>query len=207
MSSPPSPPPPLPPPPPGPPPTGIPLPPPPPPPPPPSPTNTSTANYFFGFVITFVVLVLLFVGCGIGSWRRFRLVGTALDERLQDMEGTAFAGRKRGRRRLIRPIFWDTWTYPKTLTRFAPASFDKAKWVDMQVSPPDFLPPSFFFVRVCACVYCIRQRYVLIYWEPQTQVLTPAFVFPSSPLLRVAGLCGVHLVSVEIEIEHVHAQV
>lgn len=29
------------------------------------------ANYFFGFLITFVVLLLIFVGCGIGSRRRF----------------------------------------------------------------------------------------------------------------------------------------
>lgn len=29
------------------------------------------ANYFFGFLITFVVLFLIFVGCGIGSRRRF----------------------------------------------------------------------------------------------------------------------------------------
>lgn len=29
------------------------------------------ANYFFGFLITFVVLLLLFIGCGIGSRRRF----------------------------------------------------------------------------------------------------------------------------------------
>jgi hypothetical protein len=29
------------------------------------------ANYFFGFLVTFVVLFLIFVGCGIGSRRRF----------------------------------------------------------------------------------------------------------------------------------------
>jgi len=29
------------------------------------------ANYFFGFLITFVVLLLVFVGCGIGSRRRY----------------------------------------------------------------------------------------------------------------------------------------
>ncbi|KAF8962560.1 hypothetical protein BDZ97DRAFT_1759170 [Flammula alnicola] len=29
------------------------------------------ANYFFGFLITFVVLLLIFVGCGIGTRRRF----------------------------------------------------------------------------------------------------------------------------------------
>ena len=32
---------------------------------------TRGANYFFGFLITFVVLLLIFVGCGIGSRRRF----------------------------------------------------------------------------------------------------------------------------------------
>lgn len=47
----------------------------------PSPTNGGNsgggssmqrgANYFFGFLITFVVLLLLFIGCGIGSRRRF----------------------------------------------------------------------------------------------------------------------------------------
>lgn len=29
------------------------------------------ANYFFGFLITFVILLLIFIGCGIGSRRRF----------------------------------------------------------------------------------------------------------------------------------------
>ncbi|KAF5310735.1 hypothetical protein D9619_007897 [Psilocybe cf. subviscida] len=29
------------------------------------------ANYFFGFLITFVVLLLIFIGCGIGTRRRF----------------------------------------------------------------------------------------------------------------------------------------
>lgn len=29
------------------------------------------ANYFFGFLITFVVLLLVFVGCGIGTRRRY----------------------------------------------------------------------------------------------------------------------------------------
>ncbi|KAG9313474.1 hypothetical protein JVU11DRAFT_5799 [Chiua virens] len=87
-------------------------------PPPPPPTNSSSsgsitsANYFFGFVVTFVVLLLLFVGCGIGSWRRFRLMGTAWDVPLQAMDRTSFGTRKRGRRRLVRPVFWETWTAP-----------------------------------------------------------------------------------------------
>ncbi|KAG8216816.1 hypothetical protein J3R82DRAFT_7071, partial [Butyriboletus roseoflavus] len=105
---------------------------PPPSPPPPSPTETSTANYFFGFVITFVVLLLFFVACGVGSWRRFRLAGTAWDERLQDMEGSSFVGQKRGRRRLIRPVFWETWSRPDGLTPLAPALSEKGKWVGMQ---------------------------------------------------------------------------
>ena len=29
------------------------------------------ANYFFGFLITFVILLLIFIGCGIGTRRRF----------------------------------------------------------------------------------------------------------------------------------------
>ena len=127
-----------------PPPTGAPS----PPPPPPSPTDTSTANYFFGFVITFVVLLLLFVACGIGSWRRFRLTGTAWDERLQDMEGSSFVRRKRGRRRLIRPVFWEAWSCPEELTPLAPALSEKGKWVGTQVSP---LLPSLFFHVYFAC--------------------------------------------------------
>ncbi|KAF8547032.1 hypothetical protein OG21DRAFT_1517682 [Imleria badia] len=140
MSSPPPPPPPGPPPPgpppPGPPPTGSPPPGPPPgPPPPPSaPSSITSANYFFGFVITFVVLLLLFIGCGIGSWRRFRLVGTAWDERLQDMEGSPFSTRKRGRRRLVRPMLSETWTHPpKASTRRAlSASSEQHKWESIQ---------------------------------------------------------------------------
>ena len=116
--------------------------PPPPPPngsPPPNSADTSSvtnANYFFGFVITFVVLLLLFVGCGIGSWRRFRLIGTAWDERLQDMEGSPFATpRKRGRRRLVRPVFSETWTDPMASIHFVPgAASDKEKWGGVQVS-------------------------------------------------------------------------
>ncbi|KAN0084268.1 hypothetical protein V8E55_007772 [Tylopilus felleus] len=130
-------------PPPGPPPSGPPPPggtPPPPPPngsPPPNSADTSSvtnANYFFGFVITFVVLLLLFVGCGIGSWRRFRLIGTAWDERLQDMEGSPFATpRKRGRRRLVRPVFSETWTDPMASIHFVPgAASDKEKWGGVQ---------------------------------------------------------------------------
>ena len=147
------------------PPSGPPPPPPPPPPvpppgmstptdaPPPPPTDTSSttsattitsANYFFGFVITFVVLVLLFVGCGIGSWRRFRLIGTAWDERLQDMEGSPFSARRRGRRRLVRPVFSETWTHPKALADVAPVgSSDKGKWEGVQVSAA-FLRFPFF---------------------------------------------------------------
>ncbi|KAH0826565.1 hypothetical protein J3R83DRAFT_4921 [Lanmaoa asiatica] len=108
-------------------------PPPPPPPPPPGPTDTATANYIFGFVITLVVLLVLFVACGVGSWRRFRIIGTALDERLQNMEGSPFRARKRCRRRLVRPVFCETWTYPNgSLANPAPAPSEKNKWVDVQ---------------------------------------------------------------------------
>jgi len=117
-----------PPPPPGPPPTGPPPPPPPtgsppPPPPPPPSTSVTSTNYFFGFVITFVVLLLLFIGCGLGSWRRFRLVGTAWDVQLQDMEGTPFTVRRRARRRLVRPTFLETWTSPASLAHLAACSW------------------------------------------------------------------------------------
>ncbi|KAF9225887.1 hypothetical protein BS17DRAFT_815566 [Gyrodon lividus] len=63
-----------------------------------SPTITS-ANYFFGFIVTFVVLLLLFVGCGVGSRRRFAFVGTVWDEGLLDMDEGAPGGRETGRRR------------------------------------------------------------------------------------------------------------
>lgn len=124
------------------PPTGTP---PPPPPSPPSNSSITSANYFFGFVITFVVLLLLFVGCGIGSWRRFRLIGTAWDERLQDMDGTSpFGARKRGRRRLVRPVFSETWMKPRAVTRSAPVvacATPRVKWEGVQVS----VTPSLFF--------------------------------------------------------------
>lgn len=160
MSSPPPPPPPGPPPPgpppPGPPPSGT------PPPPPPSSSSVTSANYFFGFVITFVVLLLLFIGCGLGSWRRFRLMGTAWDVRLQDIEGNPFQTRKRTRRRLVRPTFLERWTSP-TL----PLVPSESKWENVQVSPPPPLSPlvargvlwmitnvrfARFRFRSCACV-------------------------------------------------------
>ncbi|KIJ61594.1 hypothetical protein HYDPIDRAFT_31199 [Hydnomerulius pinastri MD-312] len=92
----------------------------------PSPTTTSdtsseptitSANYFFGFIITFVVLLLLFVGCGVGSRRRFAFIRTAWDDRLlaqdEDDRGVLGERRRRGRgRRLVHPVFWETWVYP-----------------------------------------------------------------------------------------------
>ncbi|KIK98903.1 hypothetical protein PAXRUDRAFT_823324 [Paxillus rubicundulus Ve08.2h10] len=90
----------------------------------PTPTDSSSgsspiitsANYFFGFIITFVVLLLLFVGCGIGSRRRFWFFGRAWNERVQDMDEEAVQGRetgRTGRKRLVRPIFWETWMDPQ----------------------------------------------------------------------------------------------
>ncbi|KAF8137437.1 hypothetical protein EV363DRAFT_663608 [Boletus edulis] len=133
MSSPPPPPPPS---------TGSSPPPPPPggPPPPPPPTGSpsanssiASANYFFGFVITFIVLLLLFVGCGIGSWRRFRPIGAAWEERFQEMESSRFSTRKRGRRRLVRPVLSELWTHPQVVLHPTPVdSSNKARWEGVQ---------------------------------------------------------------------------
>jgi len=110
------------------------------PPPPPPPTGSpsanssvASANYFFGFVITFIVLLLLFVGCGIGSWRRFRPISAVWGERFQDVDGTSFSPRKRGRRRLVRPVLSELWTHPQVVMHPAPgASSSKAKWEGVQ---------------------------------------------------------------------------
>jgi len=104
----------------------------------------TSANYFFGFIITFVVLLLLFVGCGVGSRRRFGFIGRAWDERMQDMDEGAFEGRgagSTGRKRLVRPIFWETWTDPRR--DLAGKISQEASWEGVQPLSASFIrPPS-----------------------------------------------------------------
>ncbi|KAF8182069.1 hypothetical protein BJ912DRAFT_978975 [Pholiota molesta] len=65
------------------------------------------ANYFFGFLITFVVLLLIFVGCGIGSRRRF----------LARRQDGLFSGLDAwGQPRQQDPIIEDKWMYTTPLS-------------------------------------------------------------------------------------------
>lgn len=155
---------------------------PPPPPPPPPPPSITSANYFFAFVITFVVLLLVFIGCGLGSWRRLRLIGTAWDVQLQDMDGNPFGARKRARRRLVRPTFQDTWTAPTLSAAHLTSSY---RWAGVQVSPS---PPWH-------AAFPDRD------WEPPRTIVVAFvcfFAWVSSPVL-VANLCRAGVVAVNTD--------
>ena len=94
--------------------------------------NIASANYFFGFIITFVILLLIFVGCGVGR-RRVARIGSAWDVRLDSEHDTLYGvGRRRGRRKLVPPVFWETWLSLPTSTEKA-ASTGWSEWPSIQV--------------------------------------------------------------------------
>ncbi|KAF9476943.1 hypothetical protein BDN70DRAFT_881721 [Pholiota conissans] len=105
------------------------------------------ANYFFGFLITFVVLLLIFVGCGIGSRRRF------LARRRDGLfDGLDPWGQPRGEEQkepvfyehpLREPIFEDKWMYttPLSMTllrqpKETPTSADSDPTRDLEANDP-----------------------------------------------------------------------
>ncbi|KAF9233420.1 hypothetical protein BU15DRAFT_80126 [Melanogaster broomeanus] len=105
----------------------------------PSPPSTITsASYFFGFIITFVVLLLLFVGCGVGSRRRFTFLGMTWGAGgRQDVDEGAFGGRGRGgRRKFVRPVFWEAWMYPK-----GDPDGQEGRWEGIQPVSASFIRP------------------------------------------------------------------
>ncbi|KAG2143002.1 hypothetical protein DEU56DRAFT_979442 [Suillus clintonianus] len=62
----------------------------------------AVASYSLGFLLVSVVILLIIVGCCFGRWRRRALLGDSdTTEQLYGMGG--------GRRKLIPPVFWDTW--------------------------------------------------------------------------------------------------
>lgn len=86
------------------------------------------ANYFFGFLITFVVLLLIFIGCGIGSRRRFvarrnaMLVGAYEPWGPLSKDGSHFQTQPELYEKLVvDPVIEDQWRYTMVRVYFCMA--------------------------------------------------------------------------------------